>query len=892
MRRLLLGLLLFAPRLVAAQGFDFYDRGPYRPQVPRPDSLLGRPIGSRQTLYHEQQQALDRMIAAAPDRVRTEAMGTTWEGKRMRLLIISAPENLARLETIRINLARLADPRRTSAAQARSLAQETPVTVLLTHSVHGNEPAGFEAVLQTAYQLLASEEPATLEILRHAVVLINPSQNPDGHERFATWSNSVAVGSDDPVALEHVEPWSVEGRYNHYRFDLNRDLLALSQVESQALASVYRRWRPQVVCDLHSTTGTYFFPPVAPARNQNLPDRTYEWFERFGRNNAEAFDARGWQYYVRDVFDFFYPGYVDTWASMRGGIGMTYETDGGPALRERKDDGSWVTLEEAIAHHYVASLATLAYAAAHRVERLLDFYDFHAGVSAETARRPFRRIVFGPGPDGERAGRLAERLAEEDIAVIKLSQPYVAPRATSYLGGSAVRRSFPAGSFVVDLAQPEGRLAAAVLEPRASFDSAFVARQLARYARNQVRGADEEKESYEFYDITAWSLPLAWGLDAWWTDDTSRVTGQRVQVGELDMVPADPGRARSAYVFANGSEAQVRLAVRLLGEGYRVAAATRPLMADGTSWPRGTFVVRVQRNPESLHQRLAELVRETGARVVAVRSAFADTGQAGVGSESVTGLRTPRLLLAAGPGVEQTAFGDVWFYLERELGMPVTPIALRDLGRVELERYNGLIVPDGAADRMWAELGDSAGRRVRSWVEAGGAVIGFGGAVRLLGRPELHLTTVASVADSGVGSDTTVTESDRPAPPLVSPTARGGNRPEFIPGAIFRATLDRTHWLTAGYERDELPVPLRTSALLRPSKTGANPVAFRGVDLALAGFTWPDNTDRFLRNSTWAAVESVGRGRVIVFADNPLYRALWRGTARLLTNAILMGPGR
>ena len=256
----LLTVLLLVPTILRAQEFDFYSRGPYRPAVPRPESLLGYRVGSQQTMYHQQQQVLDRLIAAAPDRVRTEVIGKTAEGKVMRLLIISAPENLTRLEEIRADLGRLADPRRTSAADARAIAERTPVTALLTHSVHGNEPAGFEAAMQTTYQLLASDEPATLEILKNVVVLINPSQNPDGHERFAAWYNSVAVGTDEPAALEQTEPWAVWGRYNHYRFDMNRDLLAQSQEESKALAGVYVRWRPQVVADLHSTTSQYFFP--------------------------------------------------------------------------------------------------------------------------------------------------------------------------------------------------------------------------------------------------------------------------------------------------------------------------------------------------------------------------------------------------------------------------------------------------------------------------------------------------------------------------------------------------------------------------------------------------------------------------------------------------------
>lgn len=888
----LLPVLLLIPSLLSAQEFDFYARGPFRAQVPRPEAILGYRIGSQQTMYHQQQQVFDRMIEAAADRVRTEIIGKTAEGKVMRLLIISAPENIARLDEIRANLTRLADPRKTSAGDARSLAERTPVTVLLTHSVHGNEPAGFEASMETVYQLLASEEPATLEMLKNVVVLINPSQNPDGHERFAAWSNSVAVGSDDPNAVEQTEPWAIWGRYNHYRFDMNRDVLAQSQLETKALASVYVRWRPQVVCDLHSTTAQYFFPPVAQAHNQNLPAKTYDWFERFGRNNAQAFDRRGWQYYVRDVFDFFYPGYIDMWPTMRGGLGMTYESDGGPELKKRKGDGTYTTFEMAIAHHYGASLATLEYAGKNRAERLRDFYDFHATGMAEVQKRPLKRIVF-TGADSGRALWLARRLATEEIEVTRLNQPYTTLRANSYMGGAVVKRTFPAGSYVVDLNQPEARLATTMLEPRATFDSGFVKKQVAAFKRNQLRGDNTEKEGYEFYDVTAWSLPYTLGLDAWWTDDVTAISGHLVGVNDsLTPAPA-PARAQSAYVFSNESEASARLALRLLREGYKVNSATRPLVADGVSYPRTTFVVRIQRNPANVHERIAQLARETGARVVAVQSAFPDTGQVGVGSEEVVPLKAPRILLAAGDGIDQTAFGAVWFYFEKELGVPVVPINLRDLDGGSLNDYNVLIIPDGSAGRMARELGDEGATKLKAWVQDGGAVIGFGGAVGFLGRKELELTTVKQFTpDSTAAKDTTVTEAMKPAPPLISPSAAGGNKPEFIPGSIFRATLDRTHWLTGGYDKDQIPVFLETDNLLKASEKGASPVVFTGADLTLSGFTWPENTEKYLKNSVWASVESSGSGSVILFAENPVYRGFWRGPSKLLTNAVLFGANR
>lgn len=902
LRLLLAALTAAAPALSAQQPFSWYDRGPYRPAVPRPDSLLGHGLGSRHTMYHEQQGVLDRLIAAAPDRVRTEVIGATAEGKVMRVLIISAPENLARLDEVRASLAALADPRRTTPAQAAELAARTPAVALLSHSIHGNEPAGFEAVMQTAYQLLASDEPATLEILRHAITILNPAQNPDGHERFAAWNNSVAVASDDPAAMEQAEPWSVQGRFNHYRFDMNRDFVAQSQLETRALIGVAVRWRPQLVVDLHSTTSQYFFPPTAAPMNRNLGPLQSKWEERFGRGNAAAFDRHGWQYYSRDIFDYFYPGYVDMWPSLSGATGMTFETDGGPELRLRKDDGSIMTFSDGIAHHYVASLATLGVLAAGREERLRDFYDFHATGMAEARSRPFRRVVIAPSGDPARALQVARLLARGGVEVTRTTAPFTSAAAHGYLGEPAGRRSFPAGSYVVDLAQPLARLATTLLEPRALMDSAFARKQLDRFERNRRRGEEASFEFYEFYDVTAWSLPLAFGLDAAWTEDTPPAPGQRVSAGDSLPAGAVSGRGQSAYVFPPGQEASTKLALQLLREGFRVGVATQPLRTDGRTFPAGTFVARSQRNPPTLHERMVALAGRTRAQVTPVQSAFPDSGL-GVGSEAVRPLHPPKVLLAGGDGTGQTSFGDAWFYLERELDHPVVPFDLAALGRVDLSQYNVLILPDGGAQRMWQSLGEGGAERLKRWVQEGGSLIAFGGSRALLARKEVALTTVRGVGEpeevkegkedekKPIPADTTLSPTAAPGPPLVSPTARGALRPESVPGAIARATLDRTHWLTYGYEDTRLPVLIGDN-FLQPSKKGDNPVVFLGKDLVLSGFTWPGNTEKHLPGSVWAVVENVGRGKVIIFAENPLFRAFWRGTAGLLNNAILMGPGR
>ena len=208
-----------------------------------------------------------------------------------------------------------------------------------------------------------------VEALDHTLVLINPCQNPDGHERFATWYNAHGSGRPEHYAYEHQEPWSISGRLNHQFFDLNRDLVSLSQPESQAATKAFLQWHPQILADHHGQTKEYFFPPPALPINPNLPEKaTIKWLDIFGKANAEAFDKYAWPYFVRERFDLFYPGYWDSWSSLHGATGMTYETDGGGALGLSMVPGRWdlLTLRSAIAKHFTADLATVQVAAANR----------------------------------------------------------------------------------------------------------------------------------------------------------------------------------------------------------------------------------------------------------------------------------------------------------------------------------------------------------------------------------------------------------------------------------------------------------------------------------------------------------------------------------------------
>ncbi|MDB4879911.1 MAG: Zinc carboxypeptidase, partial [Gemmatimonadetes bacterium] len=556
-RRLALALLLVhalpavAQRTGAAEPprddarFSFYDRGPYRSAVPRPDALLGYQLGDMNTQYAAQERVLLGIAGAASDRVRVEEFTTTYERRTMRNYIVSSPENIGRLDAIRADLDRLADPRGVPQAELDAIAARTPAVVWISGSVHGNESPGFETCIQLLYQLAASDEPATLAALRNAIVIINPSSNPDGHERFSVWYNSVNVAAPDPQAQEHREPWSIQGRYNHYRFDMNRDLIASTQREVQGIMRQMLRWHPMVAADLHGHVTSYFFPPAARPVNANIGADAEKWLDILGRGNAQAFDRYGWMYYTRDVFDLYYPGYYDTWPSLNGAIGMTFETDGGGhrGLLWRRPDGTLVSFRDGIAKHYVASMATIETTARRSTDRVRDYLRFRQAAVADGRTGTMRRILLAPGRDPGRAAELVSALVRAGIEVRRATAGFSTSAHAYYDDATAVRR-FEPGTYVVDLAQPQGRVAKAILEPTHELDPAFARAQVERFRRNQRRGK-AASEGYEFYDITAWSLPVAFGVEAWWSGDASPVAGDLLTLpGEEPALPGAGQRPR------------------------------------------------------------------------------------------------------------------------------------------------------------------------------------------------------------------------------------------------------------------------------------------------------------------------------------------------------------
>lgn len=917
------------------RNFSFYGRGPYRAAVPRPETILGYNVGELNTQFAQQERVLLAIADAARDRVVIETIGMTNERRTMRLFIVSAPENISRLESIRADLDRLADPRGLAQSDAAALIERTPAVVWINESVHGNEAPGFENAMQTLYQLAASEEPATVSALRNTIVILNSSTNPDGHERFGVWYNSIHVGAPENFALEHSEPWGIQGRFNHYRFDMNRDVMTTTQLEVQNIVRAMNRWHPMVAIDQHGQTSNYFFPPTAEPLNPNLGADFEKWMEIYGRGNAAAFDRYGWMYYSRDVFDFYGPFYWDSWPSLTGAIGMTYETDcgGWKGILWRREDGSLCSFRDGIAKHFVTSMTTIETTAARRAERVADWHAFRRSAVDAGRTGEMKRVVFVPGNDPARAAELAATLLRSGIEVRRAGQPFSSARAHSYRDDSRSARRFEAGAFVVDLAQPQGRAAKAVLEPAPDLDSDFARSQIEKLQRNLRRGENVPGEGYEFYDVTAWSLPVTFGVEAYWTEDAPPVTGELLSLPAEPTPPSTPRaasnlpaqrlpvdipggitgqqRATAAYVFSPERSGAVRLAYRLLADGYRVAVSGPPLDAGGRSWPRGTFIVRVARNDSSLHARIARLAAESNVEVMGVGTAFAESGQFGIGSESVQDLVAPRVALVGDEGISQTSYGAVWWTLDHRYGVKFTPVAARWLAGGDLSRFNVIIVPSGSPGTLGRLIGSGGVDRLRAWLRNGGTLVTMGGSTAWAAGSTVDLTSARAVgADADTtkldttgirraGADTSDAEDEDEGRPVAeedllavtSPLASNA-APVGLPGSHFDVVLDRTHWLTQGYDQSRLTVMLEGSTFLKLSRRGANVAVFPAQGkLHRAGFIWPDNTERLLRNTAYVIEEPIGSGHLVAFAGEPWFRGWWRALDKLVMNAIVLGPG-
>jgi hypothetical protein len=758
-----------------------------------------------------------------------------------------------------------------------------PVT-WLSYGVHGDEISSSDAALALAYHLLAAQgDPRVETILANSIVVIDPSQNPDGRNRFVQHYVQARgpVPIADPAAAEHDQQWP-GGRFNHYLFDLNRDWFALTQPETRGKVAAIGEWNPVVLVDAHEMGGdqSYFFPPSADPFNPNITAMQREKQVLLGRSHAAWFDRIGQVYFTREVFDAFYPGYGDTWPTLKGAIASTFEQGSARGLVYRRRDGSEVTYADGVRNHFIATLSTALTVAENAELFLRDYAAYRRSARSE---RPGGSYVIDLGARRWNAEALGRRLAAQGITIRRLVGPV-----------SLCGRSYPFGALTVDRAQGDGRLIRSLLDESTALPADFVRRQEERRERGQA---------HELYDTTAWSIGMMSGLAVSVCDagggrgdilDASSPISS-IRSGDED----DPFGVAVPWTDTG----QARLVMAAIAEGLVGRATADVFQSEGRSYPRGTVVFARGENAPGALRRLDELAQTIGGETVGLAEGWTQSGP-NLGSASFVRLSPPRVALVWGSGMAPTSAGSWRYVIEQRLGLRVVPIRGDAIGRAILSDYDVVIVPDGDPQ---SSLGADGMAALRRYAGAGGVVVTVGGSTVgfAQGKESLFSTRRETVLggtpnDEGGDGESSENRGDFVAGEAISDEAAyraatidQAAPPDQLPGALVRTVADPDSYLSSGYEQGPVVVA-EGSVVFRPlnAADGINVLRFAAPDrLVASGYVWEENR-RQLAYKPYMMAQPVGRGLAIGFTHDPTTRGYLDGLDLLIANAVLFAPAR
>ncbi len=860
---------------------DFWPGAAYDSKIPTLHQVLGYEPGEKVTSHAGLMKYMDALAAAAPARMKVFEYGASWEGRKLVYAAIGSEANIRKLAEIKSAIQRIADPRKTPESDARKLIASLPAVVWLSYGVHGNEISSPDAALLTAYHLLAARNDKIVDqVLANVVVLIDPTQNPDGRDRFVNYFEQARglVPDPSPSAAEHNEPWP-GGRVNHYLFDLNRDWIGLTQPEILSQVKTLREWLPLVYVDLHEMGGdsTYFFTPESDPYNPNLTPNLRQSLTLFGKNNARWFDKYGFDYFTREEYDAFYPGYGASWPLYYGALAMTYEQASVRGLALRRSDETLLTYRDTVRHHFVASVSTLETAAANRERLLIDFYHYRATAVDEGRKEAIKEYILPRGRDAAATDKLAGILMEHGVEVNRATAPF-----------QAAGREFASGTYVVSMAQPSKRFIRTLLDPETKMDDKFVA---AEETRRKLR------QRTEIYDVTAWSLPLLFNVEC--------IAGSTASTGSFEPAPAarivpgefDGSGASVAYLVPWGSQAAGRLLAAALRQDLKIDSSDKPFSQNGVDFPAGSLILKVAVNPPNLADRLARLARETGAAVYGTNSGWVDDG-VNFGSRWVVPLKKVAIAIAWDTPAQSASAGATRFILERQYGYPVTPIRTAQLSGADLAKFQVLILPSGG--NYATVLGENGLERVKDWVSAGGTIIALGDAVAFLAKAELmEIAQENALRDSEEKKSSEKEEKAARVPGTAiasdadfeKVTRAATELPDSVPGAIARIRIRPDYWLTAGVGPTVYTM-VEGRTIYSPLKAdkGINAAFYDAADkLVASGHLWAENQKQLAYKPVVVSGTS-GRGVVIGFTQDPSFRAISDGMNLLFLNAVFRGP--
>ena len=814
-------------------------------QIPSPEQFLGYKVGTHYTPHYRLVEYYKAVAAASPSTVKLQQYGTTNEGRPLMVAFVSSAQNIASLEGIRTkNLER-------TTAGAKGNGGDNTAIVWLSYNVHGNEASSSEASMLTLYALVDPSNMQTKPWLQNTVVIMDPCLNPDGRDRYVNWYNTMVGKSfnPSPESREHREPWP-GGRSNHYNFDLNRDWAWQTQVETQSRLALYNQWLPQVHVDFHEQgyNQPYYFAPAAEPFHEVITPWQREAQAMIGRNHATYFDAKGWLYFTKERFDLLYPSYGDTYPIYNGSIGMTYEQGGiGAGLGVITDNGDTLTLVDRAQHHYTTGLSTVEVASKNAARFISEFEKYYRTQNNGVGDVKAYVLKMNAG-DTARMYSLTNLLDRNGIHYYAGRGGNM--RGLNYLSLKDEPFSLSTADLVIPSAQPKGALVKVLFEQSTKLtDSAT-------------------------YDITAWSLPYAYGLQAFAAK--LPITGLE-EYKKVSTTNVEGGETPYAYVLPWTGLSAAKLTGQLLQKGVKLRFITAPFSSGGQTFNRGSVIVMRTGNAamQDLFSLTRRLANDAGVRLVPVASGFVEKGL-DFGSSSVVPMKRRKVALITGEGIGSNAAGEVWHYFEQVLDYPLTLVNTTDIARLNWNDYDVVIMPDGSYRFLSDKIASDA---LKAWISGGGHLVALEGAVSSLSK--LDWAIKAKKPD-----DSNSKEKDALAALRRYDDREREALKDFTPGSIYKVDLDNTHPLAFGYPSYYYTLKMDNNQYEFLKEDGWN-VGVIKKEKAVSGFVGSSLSER-LRNNLQFGVQDIGRGTVTYFADDVLFRSFWENGKLLFANAVFL----
>jgi hypothetical protein len=813
-------------------------------QLQSPEQFLGYKVGTHYTPHYKIVNYVRSVAQAKPDMVKVEKYGETNEGRELIVAYVASPQNLQRLEEIRLNNLRLSGSAKDKVAASTANA---PAIVWLSYNVHGNETSSSEAAMLTLYTLVNPAEAKSAEWLKNTVVILDPCINPDGRDRYVNWFNSVAGKNMNPdiQSREHMEPWP-GGRSNHYNFDLNRDWAWQTQIETQQRMVKYNQWLPQVHVDFHeqSYNNPYYFAPAAEPYHEVITPWQREFQNIIGRNNAKYFDQNGWLYFTKERFDLLYPSYGDTYPIYSGAIGMTFEQGGGGrgGLSVITNTEDTLTLVDRVNHHYTTGLSTVEVASQNAQRLISEYKNFYD--DSKAGKGDVYKTYILTTDNAATISSIAHLLQANGIEYGKAASNGF--KGISYATGKEENGQLKKYNIAVSTSQPRSVLARVLLEPRSKLADSVT------------------------YDITAWSLPYAYNIDAYAVKESLSLQPFTAPAGAKSIPSSNYG-----YLIKYNSVNSVKLLAQLLKKGIKVRYTEKPFTYNKTVYDRGTLIVLEKGNPANLSSDLNNLSAGNNADIEAVSTGFMDKGP-DFGSPDVKVILPPKVALITGEPTSSLGAGEVWHLFDQQLNYPITLINAADVSRINLKNYTVLIIPDGYYKNFFNK---DVSDKLKQFVTSGGSLIAMENAVQQLAEGDWGIKLKEDKdADSSKDKNN------------YSALKKYENRerddlPNSIPGAIYKVQLDNTHPLAFGYP-DTYYTLKQDANVYEFLKDGWNVGVIKKSNY-VTGFAGT-KVKKQLKDGLIFGVTNIGNGSVIFLADNPLFRAFWEGGKLLFCNAVFL----